>query len=243
MSEITPLREAVDELAGRSLPPEFGELRRRATARGRRRVAVGAAAAVVVLVAATATLAMGTPRGSEEPAPVGEPTTPSRITAPESAAPAPTTVTGLAGQLDALMAQAPGWSVADTPPPDYDYAFNGPCAGTWRTGSSSGGDGGIGRAGIGGAGFPSRAQASDAADTLVENLESCTVTDWQTRPIARTGAVLAASPTGVAWIRQTGADVRVLQVPTTDGPPSDEVQAKVVEWIVAYQAWQDAQHD
>lgn len=242
MSEFTPLREAVDDLAGRSLLPDFGELRQRATRRGRRRVAT-VAAAVVVLVAASGALATGTLRGSEEPAPVGEPTTPSPTAVQESAAPTPATLTGLAEQLDTLMAQARGWSVAETFPPDYDYAFNGPCAGDWRRGSLSGGDGGIGQAGIGGAGFSSKAHASDAAIRLAENLESCTVTGWQTRPIAQTGAVLAVSPDGVAWIQQSGADVRVLQVPTTDGPPPEGVQVQVVEWIVGYQAWQDAQQD
>ena len=39
MSEFTPLREAVDALAHRAPPPDFGELERRATRRGRRRVA------------------------------------------------------------------------------------------------------------------------------------------------------------------------------------------------------------
>ena len=41
MSEFTPLREAVDTLASRTPSPDFGELERRATRRGRRRVATG----------------------------------------------------------------------------------------------------------------------------------------------------------------------------------------------------------
>ena len=43
MSEFTPLREAVDTLAGRTPSPDFGDLKRRATRRGRRRLAVVAA--------------------------------------------------------------------------------------------------------------------------------------------------------------------------------------------------------
>lgn len=49
MSEFTPLREAVDALAGRILSPDFGELQRRATRRGRRRVGVVAVAAAAVI--------------------------------------------------------------------------------------------------------------------------------------------------------------------------------------------------
>ncbi len=58
MSEFTPLREAVDTLAGRRPSPEFGELKRRAARRGRRRVALVAAAAVAV-IAGSALVAAG----------------------------------------------------------------------------------------------------------------------------------------------------------------------------------------
>ena len=49
MSEFTPLREAVDNLASRSPSPDFGQLKRRATRRGRRRVAMVAAATAAVV--------------------------------------------------------------------------------------------------------------------------------------------------------------------------------------------------
>jgi len=49
MSEFTPLREAVDTLASRSPSPDFGELKRRATRRGRRRVVMVAAATAAVI--------------------------------------------------------------------------------------------------------------------------------------------------------------------------------------------------
>jgi hypothetical protein len=58
MSEFTPLREAVDTLAGRRPSPDFGELKRRAARRGRRRVALVAAAAVAV-IAGSAVVAAG----------------------------------------------------------------------------------------------------------------------------------------------------------------------------------------
>ena len=58
MSEFTPLREAVDTLAGRRPSPDFGELKRRAARRGRQRVALVAAATVAV-IAGSALVAAG----------------------------------------------------------------------------------------------------------------------------------------------------------------------------------------
>ncbi|HEX5091011.1 MAG TPA: hypothetical protein VFV89_24580, partial [Nocardioides sp.] len=49
MSELTPLREAIDTLAQRAVPPRFGDLQRRATRRGRRRVALVLATTAAVL--------------------------------------------------------------------------------------------------------------------------------------------------------------------------------------------------
>src|SRR5262245_9116707 len=49
MSEFTPLREAVDTLAGRSPSPDFAGLERRATRRGRRRVVMVAAVTAAVV--------------------------------------------------------------------------------------------------------------------------------------------------------------------------------------------------
>jgi WD40 repeat protein len=76
MSELTPLREAVDTLAARSPVPDFAEIRRRATRRGRRRIAVAAVAAAVV-VGGSAVVALGldddrrtAPVQQPEPAPV-----------------------------------------------------------------------------------------------------------------------------------------------------------------------------
>ena len=54
MSEFTPLRAAVDTLAGRTPSPDFRELKRRATRRGRRRVAIVAAATAAVIAGSAA---------------------------------------------------------------------------------------------------------------------------------------------------------------------------------------------
>lgn len=241
MSEFTPLREAVDTLASRSPSPDFGELKRRANRRGRRRV-VMAAAGAVAFIAMGGGLAAGTLGGSDQPSLIGEPTTPSpeSPTVPESAEASPASAWALGTELHAMLVQVPGWAITDNPAyTNYDYAFNGPCSGNWGRGATSGGDGGLASAGIGGAGFRSEAQASEAAARFVENLESCTATAWRTQPIAQTGAVLASSANGVAWIQQMGDTVRVLQVPTTDGPPPLGVQVEVAEWIVAYDTWQE----
>ena len=71
MSEFTPLREAVDTLAGRSPSPDFGELRRRATRRGRRRVA--AVAAVTAAVIAGSVVAVTGLDGDRRTGPVEQP--------------------------------------------------------------------------------------------------------------------------------------------------------------------------
>jgi hypothetical protein len=92
---------------------------------------------------------------------------------------------------------------------------------------------------MGSSGFPTEAQASEAAARFVENLESCTATAWRTQPIAQTGAVLASSADAVAWIQRTGDTVDVLQAPTADGPPPLRVQVEVAEWMVAYRTWQE----
>ena len=71
MSDFTPLREAVDALAGRTPSPDFGELKRRAARRGRRRVAM--VAAVTVAVVAGWALSVNGPDGDRRTAPVEQP--------------------------------------------------------------------------------------------------------------------------------------------------------------------------
>ncbi len=79
MSEFTPLREAADTLAGRALPPDFGEIQRRATRRARRRGAAIAAATVAMVAATTAAVIAGSALSLTGPddrpaAPVQQPT-------------------------------------------------------------------------------------------------------------------------------------------------------------------------
>jgi hypothetical protein len=162
--------------------------------------------------------------------------------APTSTTIEPASYQSLSADLYPLLAQVPGWFSPDFADSAfvYDYAFNGPCSGTWGASATSGHDGGIGSgagwadagdAGLGGKGFSSEARASEAAAELVQSLESCTVTAWETQPIAQPGATLASSANGVAWIQQTGAEVEVLQVATTEGPPPVDVQVEVAEWM------------
>jgi Tol biopolymer transport system component len=71
MSEFTPLREAVETLASRTPSPDFGELKRRATRRGRRRVAMVAAATAAVI--AGSVLAITGLDGDRQTGPVVQP--------------------------------------------------------------------------------------------------------------------------------------------------------------------------
>jgi hypothetical protein len=73
MSEFTPLREAVDTLARRTSSPDFGELKRRATRRGRRRIAMVAAAATAAVIAGSALAVTGLGDRRTAPDPVEQP--------------------------------------------------------------------------------------------------------------------------------------------------------------------------
>ena len=216
----------------------------------RRKVgAAVAAVAAVAVIAAGSAVAAGTLGGSDQFSPIGEPTTPSPTTVQESAEPSPTSHEALARELEPILAQAPNWAINHVRPDDYDKAFESSCSGDADELSLLVRSKGAERrtlfyaelstrlsyTGVFDVGFSSEAHASDAAARLVENLESCTITAWRTEPIAQTGAVLASSADGVAWIQQKGANVGVLQVPTTDGPPPVGVQVEVAEWLVAYQ--------
>ncbi len=67
MSEFTPLREAVETLAGRTQPPDYSELKRRAARRGRRRAAL--VVAVTVAAIAGSALAVASIDGDRRTAP------------------------------------------------------------------------------------------------------------------------------------------------------------------------------
>lgn len=224
---------------------------RSAITRARRRGAAVAVAATgaIASIAVVGAVAAGNLDGNDRPSPLGEPTT------SETSLVEPSTVWETAGsraalydlgqELDAILTTVSGWEagITDGFPDGYDYAFNGRCAGGWARAATSGGDGGapapstVG-AGIASAGFSSALQARDAAAEFVENLATCKRFAWQTRTVAQTGAVLASSATGVAWIHPVGDTVRVLQVATADGPPPLDVQVEVVDWLVAYDTWQ-----
>ena len=72
MSEFTPLREAVDTLAGRTPSPDFSQLKRRATRRRRRRLAIVATAATAAVIAGSALAVTGLDDGRRT-APVAGP--------------------------------------------------------------------------------------------------------------------------------------------------------------------------
>jgi len=222
----------------------------------RRRRAKIAAASAVAFIAVGGGLAAGTLGGSDQPSPTGEPTTPSSESPTVQESAESPTSSYPREDLDAILAQASNWAPINvrklTAPPDlrdlepYD---KGPCSGNWTRGAAVvEGDPSKGEvsfrygevtghpAGIIIIYFPSEAHASDAAGRLVENLDSCTATAWRAQPIAQTGAALASSADVVFWIQQKGAEVRALQVPTTDGPPPAGVQVEVVEWMAAYRA-------
>ena len=232
-----------DVTAGTRAPGASSAITR---ARRRRTAVVAAATCAVALVLVGGGIAVGSLEGDDPPSPLENPTAPPSPTVQRTAIPVPGTLAAISADLDAIVADVPGWALADGFAADYDYAFSGPCSGgldDWGRGSISGGDGGVARAGIGVLGFRSTTAAARAVVRFAENLESCTSTAWRTEPIAQTGAVLASSPSAVTWIRQQGADVRVLQFATTDGPPPLDVQVGVVEWIDAYTRWQDEQND
>ena len=232
MSELTSLREAVEALAGRSSSPAFAELERRVVRRRRRRVAV-AGAGVVALVVAVGTIGTGDLLGSDELVPASPTARPSVVP--------PASMEEFGALLAPLIEQVPGWARGRPWPEGTEYAFNGPCAGRWTGGATSGGDGGAATVpvGLGSAGFVTASHASDAAATLVERLSSCTTTKWRTEPIAGTGAVLATSTGTVLWIHRTGDTVDLLQVAPADGAPPADVQVAVTEWLTAYRTWQE----
>lgn len=226
-------------------PAEDVQRGRRRVRRNRATVAV-AAAAVVAFVAVGGGLVTGALGGGDEtrPAPIERPSTPSSpsLRLPER----PLHMADFGRELDDILLQVRGWALNPRGafPPDYDYAFNGVCAGRWGDEAESGSDGGPpppGRngAGFGHLGFATDAQASKAAARFVENLASCKAAAWQTRPLAYPGAVLAWSTHAVTWILHSDRDVRVLQVRTTDGPPPRPVQEAVAEWIFDYNKWQN----
>jgi len=105
MSEFTPLREAVDSLAGRSPSPDFGELKRRATRRARHRIAMVAAATVMTVLGVAAVVING--QQGDRVAPVGPGPTPT----PSTDADWPLERIRAEGKVEAEHFAAPGITV------------------------------------------------------------------------------------------------------------------------------------
>lgn len=248
MSDLTPVREAVETLAAGSSSPDFGELQRRAARRGRRRIAVGAVTGVMAVVTGGVALAFGTSSDGDRPAPVGEPTTSSSEPPPGvEATPLAECSFGFARcadafgrELDAILLQVPGWAPGAKVPDGsrVDLVIEGPCEGTWDEGAGASHGSSGSATGLYHAQWPSEAEAVAGAALLVDNLVSCDETAWSTQPIARPGAVLASSGHAVIWIQQTRGDVWILQVLSDDGPPPPDVQLAVAKWMDDYAAWQ-----
>lgn len=212
-------------------------------ARRRRASGVAAAAAAVALIAVGGSLAVGTIGGADQPSPIGDPTTPSPTMAQESVDASPNADQVFETDFRAIVARVPGWSIEDTQP-----SFTGtPCAGDWSSAATGGGggsfdvrtNGDVGQVWHAMVGFPAAAEASEALDRLADNLASCETVAWTTRPIARNGAVLASSASGVVWIQPRGKELNVLEAATADGPPPADVQVAVADWLVAYSDWQE----
>ena len=202
----------------------------------RRRTVVAAASAVAVLAAGSA-LATGTLGGGEgTSSPVGPQTA--------SQEPPPAQEEAFVGERYRTLREAltvPGWAITD--PPVVDPMVLGRCAGNWMHGGGGAGH----NLGLTSSpddppvawaqeieGFSSPAQASDAADRLIANLESCPAESWRSRPIGQTGAVLAFTDAGVLWVHQRGGSVATLHVATTDGQPPLTVQVEVADLIYSW---------
>lgn len=239
MPDLDQLLETLvaDVAAGTRAPGAQG-----AITQARRRRAAGAVVAAMVCGAVGGGLVVGTRDDSGLQTPTDEPTSGLSESPTGQESPPPGSFDALGTELDALLGQVPGWTISSDRPDGYDYAFNGPCSGNWWKGSTAGGDGsapGISWVGMGHHGFPSEARAVEATASFIENLDSCSVTEWRMQPIVGTGAVLASSADAVVWIQRTGDTVDILQVLTVDGPPPEGVQAEVAEWVVDYRTWQE----
>lgn len=225
---VTRLVELHDHIQAPVTPAGEDALRGERLVRRRRTISVAAVTAAVVLTAGLVLTSMPDDLSELQPAP-----------APSSPSPAPSEpvkplrVEGdpFATEFNKIVAQVPGWSIADT----QEIFHSGPCAGQWSS-SEVGGSGGnfdvrtngeLGQVWGDMIRFPSAAQASAAVDRLVKGLVSCEDVAWQAQPIARTGAVMAFSADGLMWVQQSGQRVSTLSAVTNDGPPPMDVQVEI----------------
>ena len=225
---ITRLVELHDHIKAPATLAGEDALRGERLVHRRRTISVAAVAAAVVLALGLAMAPLSDAPSELQPAP-----------APSSPAPSdpiePLRVDGdpFATEFNEIVAQVPDWSIDDT----QELFHNSPCAGDWA--SAAGGFGGgnfdVRTNGQNGQvwheerGFPSATKASEAAERLNENLTSCTIVDWQTQPVARTGAVLASSDHGLLWVHQRGNELSILSAVTDDGPPPLDVQVEIAD--------------
>ena len=165
----------------------------------------------------------------------GEGSKPDRSPSISSSAEASPTDDEFEAEFRKIVARVPGWSIADV----QEMFHNAPCTGNWSSAAegASGGNFDVSTNGEPGQawheviGFASVANASDAADRLVENLASCETAEWQAKQVGQTGAVLASSAHGLIWVRQNGRKLGLLVAATTDGPPPQKVQVEIADLV------------
>ena len=174
---------------------------------------MAAAAGAVAVITVGGSLAAGALGGGGQASPaVPTTTSPSSSPTQKKYELPPTNYEAFGAELEAIVSDVPDWAVNE----DVgfsDYVFSGRCSKrlSWADDATAGGDGGAPAPpsrrsvfAMGEAGFPSRAQASDAVAELVARLETCTTTAWKIKTIAGTSAVLATS-SGLRGDAQRGA--------------------------------------
>lgn len=210
-------------------------------ARRRRRGAIAAAVAGVAIVTVGGGLAIGSPGGDDQQSPIATPSSPETTASP---AVEPSLASGLdpksprfedewRAAVRTALSLDPGWGLVDSDP-----LFLHDCLTNWAPGAgmSAGSFGGVSPSETPslwheGLFFDSPALASDAFNRLDELLQDCETSEWQIESIGQTGALLASSADGVAWVLLHDAQISSLQAPTSDGPPSPTVQAEVSDLL------------
>jgi hypothetical protein len=225
---ITRLVELHDHIHAPATPAGEDALRGERLVRRRRTVSVAAVAAAAVLTVGLVQASLSDVHSELQPAPAASSPAPTDPVEPLRIDGDP-----FATEFNKIVAQVPDWSIADI----QEMFTNEPCAGDWSS-AARGGSGGNFDVRTNGdpgqvwhdvIGFPSAAQASAAVDRLVRNLASCKEVDWETQPIAQTGAVLASSVHGLMWIQQNGKELSTLTAVTNDGPPPMAIQIKIAD--------------
>lgn len=228
---ITRLVELHDHIHPPVAPAGEDALRGERLVRRRRAVSIAAVAAAAALTVGFVQAAL--PDGPSELQPAPAPSSPASSDPVE-----PLRIEGdpFATEFNTIVAQVPGWSIADT----QEIFTTEPCAGDWSSAAGFGGgnfdvrtNGEPGQVWHDVMGLPSATQASAAVDRLARNLASCKEVAWHTRAIAQTGAVLASSPHGLMWIQRDGKALSILHAVTNDGPPPLAIQVKIADLMAS----------